>query len=93
MARYNQPDLFAEPEPDFLADAPPVTYRPEPDMVRARLNRILAEARSAATLPWDRYRTNLYRTIVPQMTLWLPDDEATQWRLEFEMEMARLEEA
>jgi hypothetical protein len=91
MARVNQPDLFAEPEPDLFADAPPVAYRPDPDKVRARLNRILSEARAAATLPWDRSRTNLYRTIVPQMTLWLPDEEAAQWRLAFEAEMARFE--
>jgi hypothetical protein len=30
---------------------------------------------------------------VPQMTLSLPDEEAAQWRLDFEAEMARLEEA
>ena len=93
MARTSQPDPFAAPEPDFFADAPPVAYRPEPDQVRARLNRILAQARAAATLPWDRSRTSLYRTIVPQMTLWLPEDEAEGWRLAFEAEMARFEEA
>ena len=93
MARTSQPDLFSEPEPDLFADTPPVAYRPEPDMVRARLNRILGQARAAATLPWDRSRTSLYRTIVPQMTLWLPDDEAERWRLAFETEMARLDRA
>lgn len=91
MARTSQPDLFADPDPDLFGDAPPVAYRPEPDMVRARLNRILAQARAAATLPWDRARANLYRTIVPQMTLWLPEEEAAEWRLAFETEMARFE--
>jgi len=67
-----------------------VTYKPEPDQVRARLNRILAEARAAATLPWDRARADLYRIVVPQMTSWLPEDEAVQWRLAFDTEMARL---
>ena len=89
MARYNQPDLFAEPEPDLFADAPRVTYRPEPDMVRARLQKILAEARAAQALP--SMRANLYRTIVPQLALWLPEEEAAQWCLDFETEMARLE--
>ena len=93
MARHAQPDLFADAEPDLLADAPPVTYRPEPDMVRARLNRILAEARAADVLPWDHGRTRLYRMIVPQMTSWLPEDEAAQWCFDFETEMRRLEAA
>jgi hypothetical protein len=36
-------------------------------------------------------RVSLYRTIFPQMTLWLPEDEAAQLRFEFEAEMARPE--
>jgi hypothetical protein len=44
-------------------------------------------------LPWDRSRADLYRTIVPQMTLWLPDEEAARWRLDFETEMARFDDA
>jgi enolase len=31
--------------------------------------------------------------IFPQMTLWLPEDEAAQFRIEFETELARLERA
>jgi hypothetical protein len=30
---------------------------------------------------------------VPQMTLSLPEEEAAQWRFDFETEVARLEEA
>jgi hypothetical protein len=44
-------------------------------------------------VPWEPTRAGLYRTIVPQMTLSLPDEEAAQWRLDFEAEMARLDEA
>ena len=92
MARHAQPDLFAQPEPDLFGDDwRPREYRADPDKVRRRLRRILAEARAASTLPWDRSRAGLYRTIVPQMTLWLPDEEAAQWRPEFETEMARLD--
>ena len=54
---------------------------------------ILAEARSAETLPWDSARISLYRTIFPQMTLWLPDEEGAQLRFEFEEELERLEAA
>ncbi len=94
MASASQPDLFAtEDEPDlFGAEANPA-YRPDPDSVRARLHKILAEARAAQTLPWEPTRVSLYRTIFPQMTLWLPNDEGAQLRFEFETEMARLEAA
>ncbi len=35
----------------------------------------------------------LYRTIFPQMTNWLPEDEGAQLRFEFETEIKRLEAA
>lgn len=72
---HEQPELF---DPDA---APPV-YKADPERVRRRLHKILAEARAADTLPWDSARLSLYRTIFPEMTLWLPDDEAAQLRLE-----------
>ena len=79
-----QPDLFgAEPVP---------AYRPDPDKVRRRLEKILAEARAAQKLHGDR-NVSLYRTIFPQMTNWLPEEEAAQLRFEFETELARLEAA
>jgi hypothetical protein len=61
--------------------------------VRARLHRILAEARAAQKLPWEPTRVSLYRTIFPQMTNWLPEDEGAQLRFEFESELARLKAA
>jgi hypothetical protein len=51
---------------------------------------LLAEARAAQHLPWEPTRVSLYRTIFPQMTLWLPEDEGTQLRFEFETELERL---
>jgi hypothetical protein len=79
-----QPELFDE-------DAPPVLYRADPDKVRVRLHNILVEVRAAPTTPLDAKEIRLYRTIFPQMTNWLPDDEAAQLRREFEVELARLE--
>lgn len=73
----------------FAADPVPV-WRPDPDKVRARLSRILAEAREAETVPWEPSRLSLYRTIFPDMTRWLPDDEGARWRADFEAELARL---
>jgi hypothetical protein len=61
--------------------------------VRARLHRILDEARAARTMPWDWGRASLYRTIFPQLTLWLPEEEGAQLRFAFEAELERLEAA
>jgi hypothetical protein len=94
MARINQSDLFTpETQEDLFGPEALPTYRPHPDKVRARLRRILAEARAAQKLPWEAARLSLYRTIFPQMTLWLPEDEGAQLRFEFETELARLEAA
>ncbi|MCZ6773264.1 MAG: hypothetical protein O7G83_14980 [Proteobacteria bacterium] len=89
-----QSDFFdSAPQTDlFGVDAAPA-YRPDPDKVRARLHRILAEAQAAQSLPWEPARVSLYQTIFPQMTSWLPYDEASQLRLEFETEMARFNAA
>lgn len=91
-----QSDLFLDDEQQELFDeasySPPV-YHPDPERVRTRLHGILAEARSASTLPWDSRRLGLYRTIFPQMTLSLPEDEAAQLRFEFEEELVRLKAA
>jgi hypothetical protein len=80
-----QPDLFGAP------DVP--VYRPDPEKVRSRLHKILAEARAAQAMPWEPTTVSLYRTIFPQMTNWLPEDEGAQLRFEFETEMERLKAA
>jgi hypothetical protein len=61
--------------------------------VRARLYKILAEARAAQKSPWESARFSLYRTIFPQMTLFLPEDEASQLRFTFETVLGRLKTA
>jgi hypothetical protein len=86
-------DQETEMQPDLFGAEPVPAYRPDPEKVRARLHKILAEARAAQTLPWEPTRVSLYRTIFPQMTQWLPEDEGTQLRFEFETEIARLEAA
>ncbi len=93
MAR-NQLDLFGADQPElFDEDAPTVYYHGDPDRVRARVLRLIAEARAADTLPWDDDDVRLYRKIVPQMVRWLPEDEAAQLCFEFETEMKRLKAA
>ena len=93
MKRTRQAELFEqESQPDlFGGDAAPPAYRPDPAKVRARLHKILGEARAARTFPWEPTRVSLYRTIFPQMSLYLPEEEGAQLRLEFEAEMRRLE--
>jgi hypothetical protein len=90
-----QRDLFQDDEQTdlFGEDGPTPEYRADPDTVRQELHKILAEARAAERMPWDRRRALVYRTIFPQMTNWLPDEEAAQLRFEFAEEMARLEAA
>jgi hypothetical protein len=94
MASSRQRDLFQDDEQTELFDEQPTPeYRPDPDSVRTELHKILAEARAAKKLPWEPTRVSLYRTIFPQMTNWLPEDEGAQLRFQFETELARLEAA
>jgi hypothetical protein len=94
VAHTNKPDWF---EPDSQSDlfgselAP--AYCPDPDKVRSRLHKILAEARAAQTFPWEPRTVSLYRTIFPQMTNWLPEEEGAQLIFQFEEELARLKAA
>ena len=94
MTSSRQRDLFQDDEqPELLDDQPTPEYRPDPDSVRAELHKILAEARAAQKLPWEPRKVSLYRTIFPQMTNWLPEEEAAQLRFAFMAELARLEAA
>ena len=94
MAPSDNPDFFEEEvQPDLFGGEPVPAYRPDPDKVRSRLHKILAEARAAQKLPWESTTVSLYRTIFPQMTNWLPQEEGEQLRFEFETELARLEAA
>jgi hypothetical protein len=94
MSTTRQGDLFGNDQPDPSdEDHETPVYRAEPDEVRADLHRILAEARGAKTMPWDPSKLSLYRTIFPQMTNWLPEEEGAQLRFEFMAELKRLEAA
>jgi len=82
-----------ETQLDMFGPPPAQNYDPDPESIRAELHEILAKARAAPARPWDPREASLYRTIFPQMANWLPAGEAAQLRLEFEMELARLEAA
>lgn len=90
----SQDDAFAGNEQaDLFGPAPQPMYKPDPDRVRRRLESLIAEARSAETLPWSPAIVLLYREIVPRMSGYLPEDEGAQYRFEFENELRRLEAA
>ncbi|MBC2778352.1 hypothetical protein [Parasphingopyxis marina] len=93
----NDTDLFgnAPPQADLFAseERPGYEFRANPDRVRRRLNRFLAEARAARAMPWPEREARTIETIFPQMANWLPDDEADQLRFEFAQEIERLKKA
>lgn len=93
MTSPRQGDLFGKDQSDLFEDQPTPVYRADPDEVRAELHKILAEARSAQTMPWNQRQTTYYQTVFPQMSHWLPNEEATQLCFEFEAELARLKAA
>lgn len=69
--------MFADQEP------PAPTATADVDRVRRKLAAFLAEARDSGArgLPADRRR--LIETVVPQMTRWLPEEEAERTRQAF----------
>ncbi|MGU9980142.1 hypothetical protein ACJ4V0_08875 [Phreatobacter sp. HK31-P] len=96
MAQQAQPDLFGTDDSQgdlFGAAAGEPQWQPDPEKVRRRLERILAEARAAETMPWDWSKQSLYRIIFPQMAGLLPKDEAEQYCFQFEQEWERLQAA
>jgi hypothetical protein len=90
-----QGDLFGEDAAPYLfgEEATPVAYRADPQKVREKLTLIVNELRNASTLPWDASRLRYYRTVFPQMSLWLDEQEAAQLRFAFEEEIRRLHAA
>ena len=94
MTSPRQGDLFRNDDDAEERETP--TWYPDPDEVRAELRAILTQMRAAksmTSIPWDADRLALYRTIFPQMTGCLPEDEGAQLRFEFMTELARLEAA
>jgi hypothetical protein len=84
MARNDPSDFFETDSDPFDDDAP------------TRWGRALQEPGRGAggeELPWEPRQVSLYKTIFPQMTNWLPEDEAAQLRFDFESELVRLNAA
>jgi hypothetical protein len=94
MTHQGQLSLFGESEPELPGvESAEAVYHADPDEVRTELLHVLAKARAAQSFPWDSRRTLYWRTVFPQMSNWLPDEEGAQLRFEFETEIRRLEAA
>ena len=71
--------------------SPPVRKSiPDPQAIRERLGQILKTLRASESMPLAERDLRMWRTVVPNMTKWLPADEADDIRKEFETELARL---
>ena len=94
MTDGSQLELFSDSQPKLgRLEIAPGVFGADPDEVRAELLAVLAELRAAQSIPWDARRTLYWRTVFPQMTNWLPEEEAARLRFEFDAEISRLEAA
>lgn len=86
-----QPDLFeSDSEPDLFGERESIRVSADPDKVRGELLSLLAKLKAAQTLPWSREDMRYHQTVFPQMSRWLPEDEAAQLCFEFNTELKRL---
>ncbi|MBU6166952.1 MAG: hypothetical protein KGQ52_12625 [Alphaproteobacteria bacterium] len=69
-------------------------FVPDIEDIRAELKSILHVMRTAGDAsPWDVRTLRYHKTVFPQMSNWLPEDERTAMRTEFARELARIEAA
>jgi hypothetical protein len=77
---------------DLGDTASPKTYVPDLAEIRDDLETILQSARSVtADAVWDQRTYRYNKVVFPQMTRWLPADEAQQLCFAFFKELERIE--
>ena len=74
-----------------MEEEAPRSYLPDPDDIRRRLVGVLGKARRADRMPWSARDARIWQTVFPQMSNWLPEEEAKQLRLAFAQEIERLQ--
>lgn len=74
----------------FAPTAQPVSTVPDADQVRARLDSLMRTLRQSDDLPLTEKQLRFWRTVVPQMTNWLPAEEKTAICAEFDAQIVRL---
>ena len=68
-------------------------YEPNLDEIREDLHAILEDARQVtAEAPWNERTYRYNKVVFPQMSRWLPEEEAAQFCFEFAREMERIEQ-
>lgn len=87
----DQFNLFGDGSDRLQAPARPAVDHPA--RARAKLTALLETARAARSMPWPERDARMWQTVFPQMTNWLPDEEAEQLRFEFQREIERLKAA
>jgi hypothetical protein len=78
---HDQPELFLPPRP---------VSKVTPQSVRLKLVAALEQLRASDEMPWDTTNLRYWQTVFPQMTRWLPADDAAQLCGEFGEQMKRL---
>ena len=89
-ADVKQGDLFEAPRGAADDGPKPYVYRPNLEKICAELRGVIAKARASATEPWDAHEFGYWRTVLPQMSRWLPEEERAKLIREFDAEVARL---
>ena len=86
MGPYNslQRSLFTDDSGDGMK-----IPRPDPEDVRRELLDILRLLRESDEFPWTPAEFRSWRFVFPQMTNWLPDDEASELKENFRREIDR----
>ena len=92
MSRSNQADLFGT-QADLFGPPPKQSYAPSLATVRAEVHKVLEKARIAKEMPWTAKEVAFWKTVFPQMTNWLPEEERELVRSAFWEEINRLEAA
>lgn len=72
---------------------PPPPGGHTPDTIRARMRRLIAEARAAETMPWKEREAHSHSVMFPYMAEWLPEEEGERLLRDFRAEMERLRRA
>lgn len=83
-----QLSMFGEAPDRFMTPSRPAPDHPA--RVRVKLDRLMERLRAASSMPLTDRELREWKVLVPQMSNWLPTDEAEQLRTEFARQVARL---
>jgi hypothetical protein len=69
---------------------PPPPGGHTPATIRAKMEKLIAQAKAAQSAPWPKRQVRTHMVMFPYMAEWLPKEEGEQLLLEFREEMRRL---